>query len=260
MPELPDVEIFRQYFQSTSLHQPVAEVNVSEPGMLQSLTPAVLGRYLHGKTFISAVRHGKYLLSQVQGEGWLVLHFGMTGFLHYGKNRDDSGHVRLTIHFNNGYRLDFDCQRKLGRIAWADSVEKFIEENDLGPDPFQKDFSAEVFRRILQEHGGYVKSILMNQQALAGIGNIYSDEILFHAGIHPRRKVSDLTEEEGRELYRCLNSVLQSAIDCRVGEKGWPDDWLLPRRGGGACPRCGGMIERMTIGGRHAWFCPKHQN
>lgn len=261
MPELPDVEIFRRYFQSTALHQSVASIKVPAPDMLQSLTAAELGRKLHAASFASVSRRGKYLFAEVVQQGWLVLHFGMSGFLKYHKRPEETPeHARLVIQFDNGYQLVFDCQRKFGGIFWADTVEKFVEEKELGLDPLQEPFEADEFFRILRDRRGYIKSLLMNQQVLAGLGNIYSDEILFQAGIHPRRKVSSLKKGECREVHRKILSVLQEAIDCRVGETGWPDDWLLPRRKVDAsCPRCEGRIERLKISGRRAYFCNTHQ-
>ncbi len=261
MPELPDVEIFRRYFQSTALHQPVAAVQVPSPKLLRDLSASRLGRKLHGRTFVATSRHGKYLLAEVPGKGHLVLHFGMTGFLKYHR-RAEAGpvHAALILEFDNGYRLVFDCQRKFGEIRWHRSVAELRQAKELGPDPLRDGFEGKDFRRILRRRRGAIKSLLMNQQALAGIGNVYSDEILFQAGMHPRRPVSDLDEDEIRQLYGRVGSVLQQAIDCRVGEKGWPKGWLLPRREAGeTCPRCGGTIERLKISGRHAYCCPEHQ-
>lgn len=261
MPELPDVEIFRRYFESTALHQPVVAVRVPSPSLLEGISAAELGRKLHGRPFVSISRHGKYLFTEVPQRGFLVLHFGMTGFLKYHKRPEEfPEHAGLVTSFENGYQLVFDCQRKFGKIFWSESVKKFLEAKQLGPDPLQDGFNAEVFWRILEQRRGSIKSLLMNQQVLAGIGNIYSDEILFQADIHPRRKVSELNAEESGKLLCCIRSVLLRAIDCRVGEKGWPTDWLLPRRKANeSCPRCGGRMERIQIAGRHAYCCRKHQ-
>ena len=261
MPELPDVEIFRRYFQSTSLHQSVEAVTVPSPGLLQGVSAAELGRKLHDGQFVAASRHGKYLFAEVPERGCLVLHFGMTGFLKYHRRKEESPeHAGLIIQFENGYRLVFDCQRKFGAISWSETVKEFLEQKQLGSDPLQKTWDEEGFLEILQDRRGSIKSLLMNQQAIAGIGNIYSDEILFQAGIHPRRKVSDLDEKEAHELYRRMEAVLQTAIELRVGEKGWPRDWLLPRRKAGeSCPRCGRRIECLDFSGRHAYCCPQHQ-
>jgi formamidopyrimidine-DNA glycosylase len=260
MPELPDVEIFRQYLQATALHQQIRQVRVEEPDLLDGVSPGRLRRKLEGEALQSAVRHGKYLFVAAGDRGWLVLHFGMTGFLKYFRdNGSRPDHVRLSLQFAGGYRLAYACPRKLGRIAWCETLERFVADRELGPDPLTGDFDAGDFGVLLEKRRGSIKGLLMNQKALAGIGNIYSDEILFQAAIHPRTAVAEL-RGEGERLFGRVTDVLRSAIDCRVGERGWPEDWLLPRREPGAeCPRCGGRIERIKVVGRSAYLCVDHQ-
>ncbi|MFO7983635.1 MAG: DNA-formamidopyrimidine glycosylase family protein [Desulfuromonadales bacterium] len=261
MPELPDVEIFREYFQSTALNQEIGEVKITAPQMLGGIGADRLKDALKGRTFESAVRHGKYLFAETQG-GWLVLHFGMTGFLRYEKSSEPAPeHARLMVKFANGYRLAFDCARKLGRIGWTKEIPRFVEEQDLGVDPLDESFDRKEFRKLLEKRRGSIKGLLMNQKALAGVGNIYSDEILFHAGISPRRSVKDLRQDECDALYGTMEEVLHTAIEWRVGEKGWPENWLLPRRRPDEdCPRCGGKIEKVNASGRSAYYCPAHQD
>ena len=260
MPELPDVEIFRQYLQATALHQQIRQVRVEEPDLLDGVSPGRLRKQLEGESLQSAVRHGKYLFAEAGDRGWLVLHFGMTGFLKY--FRDDGSrpdHVRLSLQFAGGYRLAYACPRKLGRIAWWETIEGFVADRKLGPDPLAEGFDAGDFGALLEKRRGSIKGLLMNQEALAGIGNIYSDEILFQAGIHPRTTVAEL-RGEGQRIFGHLKDVLRGAIECRVGEQGWPEGWLLPHREPGAeCPRCGGRIERVKVVGRSAYLCTEHQ-
>lgn len=261
MPELPDVEIFREYFQSAALHQKIKAVEVRSRDLLKGISENRLNEKLLERTFSAALRHGKYLFGEVEGEGWLILHFGMTGFLKYFRKTDQaSEHLRLLVEFTNGYRLAYDCRRKLGQIGWTADRKQFVKDKGLGPDPLDPEFDGEVFWQLLEKRRGSIKGLLMNQQTLAGLGNIYSDEILFQAGIHPQRNVADLEEREKKHLYQCLEEVLHAAIECRVGEKGWPDEWLLPRREAGRkCPRCGGKIRRLKISGRSAYCCTEHQ-
>jgi len=102
--------------------------------------------------------------------------------------------------------------------------------------------------------------LLMNQKVLAGIGNIYADEILFLAGMHPKTKASELEAKDRRLLAGKTRHVLETAIAKRAGAKGWPASWLLPRREEGrTCPRCGGKIKRLTVSGRGTYYCPGHQ-
>jgi len=262
MPELPDVVIFKRYLQATALYQKIEAVEEVSTPLLDGISAKQLRKNLLGRSFEDADRHGKYLFARVAEDGWLVLHFGMSGFLKYFKNTDQApAHVRLLIAFTNGYHLAYDCSRKLGRVSWTTDRKRFIDNQQLGPDALAEKFDEEVFRSLLDKRRGSIKSLLMNQQALAGIGNIYSDEILFHADIHPRRKAANLQEADQQKLYHCLRKVLQTAIDRHAGENGWPDDWLLPVRSSSqTCPRCGGEIRRSKISGRSSYFCASHQS
>ncbi len=261
MPELPDVEIFRRYFEATALHQRISAVKKVSTKLLQGLSSRHLVKNLSSYSFRGAKRHGKYLFARVEDKGWLVLHFGMSGFLKYFQNNKKTPeHIRLLIVFANGSNLAYVCRRKLGRIAWTTDLKHFITECDLGPDVLADNFNEEVFRSLLHNRRGSIKSLLMNQQVLAGIGNIYSDEILYQSGIHPQRQVAQLQKNEQERLYDGIRSVLQTAIDSHVGETGWPDDWLLPvRESGQTCPRCSGEIKKLKVAGRYAYFCEDHQ-
>lgn len=261
MPELPDVEIFREYFQATSLHQKITGLYLESMELVKGISGAKLREQLKGRSFTAAVRHGKHLFGVTDDGGSLVLHFGMTGFLkYYQKAEEKPEYLKLAVEFANGYQLGYDCRRKLGRIGWTQDHKRFIHSKGLGPDPLSETFDREIFLQLLAKRRGSIKGLLMNQKALAGIGNVYSDEMLFQVGIHPKRPVNDLQEEEKQQLYDNLQEVLHTAIDRRVGEKGWPDDWLLPHREPDAeCPRCGGKIRRIKVAGRSAYCCGKHQ-
>ncbi|MEJ2633849.1 MAG: DNA-formamidopyrimidine glycosylase family protein [Calditrichia bacterium] len=261
MPELPDVEIYKIYMNSTSLHQKIENAEVLEPSLLGQVSSRSLQMRLKNREFEEVRRHGKYLFSKMDKNEWLILHFGMTGFLKYYKNEEQApGHIRLLIHFDNGYHLAYDCQRKLGLIDLTANPKDFIEKKKLGIDPFGPDFNQSKFRELLNGRRGAIKSALMNQQIMAGIGNIYSDEILFHAGIHPASPVKKLKEADFEKIYREISTVLQTAIDCRVNPDNFPNDYLLPnRREKEDCPQCGGTIQKETISGRSAYFCSRHQ-
>ncbi len=261
MPELPDVEIFKEYFQATALHQEIDDIEVKSSDLLEGVSKQRLIEKLSQRKFCGVNRHGKYLFAELTGGGWLVLHFGMTGSLKYFRNDQQApDHIRLLISFTNDYRLAYDCPRKFGRVSWTADWKRFVADNELGPDPLHNDFDKQIFRQILEKRRGMIKSLLMNQKALAGIGNIYSDEILFQAGIHPETGVNELGKEEVDKLYDCLMHVLHTAIDLRVGKNGWPNDWLLPHRKAGTdCPRCGDEILRLQVSGRSAYCCGKHQ-
>jgi formamidopyrimidine-DNA glycosylase len=261
MPELPDVQIFKQYFDATSLKRKIAAVVQCDPRLLSGVSESSLRRRLSGRSFSETSRHGKYLFARFGEKAFLVLHFGMTGFLRAYKHEDKApGHIRLLIRFEDGYHLAYDCRRRLGLISLTDAVEPFIQARELGPDALALCADPASFALSLQDHRGSIKTLLMNQKVLAGIGNIYADEILFRAGLHPKKKTGDLDEEERRTLAVKTRHVLETAIGRRAGAKGWPSAWLLPRRQPGrSCPRCSGEIQRITVSGRSTYFCPTHQ-
>jgi formamidopyrimidine-DNA glycosylase len=259
MPELPDVEIFKHYLNATSLHKKIESAKVTDKRILESVSQNGLTNALKGKTFHSTRRHGKYLFVELNDYTFLVLHFGMTGFLKYFKKMDKQpDHARLLIEFANGYHLAYDCQRMLGQVSLTEKVEKFIKLNDLGVDAMAVDL--ETLRDVLGNTRAKVKSALMNQKLLAGIGNVYSDEILFQAEVHPKTKANTLSEERLERILSHMRKVLKTAIDCRADPEKMPKSYiLLQRHSEGKCPRCGREIVKEKISGRSAYFCPKCQ-
>jgi formamidopyrimidine-DNA glycosylase len=194
MPELPDVEVQRRYLESTSLHQPVAEVHVDHEKVLKGTTPQQLGAVLHGKSFESARRHGKHLFAVIEGGPVLHLHFGMTGFLKYQHgSKAATDHPRARFVFENGYTLTYDNQRLFGEVSVVVGIDQFVRDRDLGPDALAVD--REIFVERIGSRRGMIKSTLMNQEVVAGIGNVYSDEILFQAGIHPETPTEDFGDD-----------------------------------------------------------------
>src|SRR5215217_3969875 len=193
MPELPDVEVFKRYLNAISLHQKIESVEVRNSKILGIVSASKLQSTLKGRMFESTRRHGKNLFVELDDGGWLLMHFGMTGRLKYFKDIDqDPPHDRLLISFENRYHLAFDCQRMLGKVDLIEDLEEFIGEKKLGPDLLELDYLC--FRERFEGRKGAVKSALMNQQVVAGVGNIYSDEILFQARVHPVTEVGRLDD------------------------------------------------------------------
>lgn len=256
MPELPDVEVFRRYLESTSLHQAIGKVSVGAPDILEGVSARSLQMRLKGRSFRSAFRHGKYLFVDVGGSDLLVLHFGMTGSLAYGrKDGGEARHSRVLFLFRNGYLLSYVSVRKLGAVGMTVGVEKFREERGLGQDALA--LSSGEFRRLAAGRRGLVKCWLMDQSSMAGIGNVYSDEALFQARIHPKRKVSDLDGKEVARLFRKMRHVLSAAIKRKADPAEMPRSFLLPRRTeNGKCPRCGGRVRTLRACGRTSFCCP----
>jgi len=255
MPELPDVETFRRYFDATSLHQRIIGIDVRSAYVLKGVSGRELARRLKGRCFESSRRHGKHLFVRVDHDLWLRLHFGMTGSLHYFKDEEQAPkHTRVLFAFANAHRLAFEDQRKFGEVGLLKDVDEFLKKRAPGPDAL--DISLSQFKEIFGKHRVAVKTILLNQKLIAGIGNIYADEILFRARIHPATQVSALKEKTVAKLFRAARYILKKAIEVKADVDLMPESWLLPHRGkGGKCPRCGRELKSAKIGGRTAWFC-----
>lgn len=261
MPELPDVEVYRRCFDRTSLHQPIEHVEIEYPRLVANLSIDEVQTQLKERQFESTRRHGKYLFAHLDKNGWLVFHFGMTGFLRYLEGKEDQPeHTGVMIHFANGSRLAYVSQRKLGTIEVTADPSRFAREKELGIDALDDRLDLDRFHSVLSNAKGSIKSALMNQAYIAGIGNIYSDEILFQSRLHPNKPVNELTEDEWAHLYNAMADVLHTAIAAEADPEKMPQTLLLPHRGKGeTCPQCGGTVQQKKVAGRTAHFCPHCQ-
>lgn len=264
MPELPEVEVKRRYLEGNSLDKPVSRVAAPDPRVLDNVTPSSLGRGLNGASFVAVRRRGKYLLLPTDNGKTLLVHFGMTGdivFLARGDRRPEWN--RVEFHFENGSRLHYTSKRVLGKIALFPTTDdnNMPDIARLGPEPLSGGLTFERFQTIVSPRKTAIHSVLMNQELIAGIGNIYSDEITFQAGVRPDRKASSLSPKRLRGLFDSMKSVLHSAIEAGANIDKYPDDFIIShRKPGGRCPRCGGALTRKTIGGRSSYFCPACQS
>ena len=261
MPELPDVETFRRYLEATAFGRRIAAVHVNAPEMLEGISPPALRSRLEHRRFARTRRHGKYLFAGLDSGDWLVLHFGMTGFLkHYTRAVARPSHVRLQIDFTDGSSLAFDDQRKFGQIGLTGDVGAFLEERRLGPDPLENGLDFATFKALIGRRRGAVKPVLLNQRVIAGIGNIYADEILFQAHLHPEMRLDRLHGSSLRDLYRAIIRVLAQAVRARADIDRLPRGYLLHERyAGGRCPKCRRPLARLTIGMRTTYYCPRDQ-
>lgn len=259
MPELPDVEAYRRHLAATSLHRRIDRVEHVSTEMLTGVSASALKRKLVGTSLGKSRRHGKYMFARTDDGPWLVLHFGMTGRLECRKHDGlDGAHTRLLLALHDGRSLAFEDQRKLGGIWLTDDVDGFIAARRLGPDALDADKAG--FFHALEGRRGAVKATLMNQSIVAGIGNVYSDEILFQARLHPRRPIQRLDERDRVQLHRTVQRVLRTAADRKADPERMPRTWLLPHREEGEpCLRCGGHVERIRAAGRSAYLCPRCQ-
>ena len=265
MPELPDVELYKRYLDEHALGQTIDRVVVSDARILGELPAEAFVARLAGNRFEGSRRHGKHLLVRLRRDGWLTLHFGMTGGLAcFRDETDDPPYDRVRFDFEGGRHLAYVNRRMLGRVGLADDAEEFIRAEQLGPDALDPVFDLEALDRVTAGRRRDVKSVLMDQALVAGIGNIYADEILFQARLHPKTPVPSLDDRQRGDLLAQINAVLTSAIACGAGAEQFlerlPEDYLLPHRDKSSeCPRCGAAIATLKSGGRTSYFCPRCQ-
>ena len=242
MPELPEVETIRR-----------------------QLAKKIIGKKIEGKKITGLRRRAKILIIDFNDGSSLIFHLKLTGQLIF--NGEPSRHTRHIFKFDDGSKLVFNDIRKFG---WWKHVQSSKDvEKTFGPEALKVDLKG--FENILEKRpNAKIKPLLMDQKFIAGIGNIYSDEILFVAKVQPLRRVKTLTSEEIKAIWSNIGKILKLAIKNRgtsentyldaTGKKG---DYLkylkVYRKEGQKCPRCGGMVKRIKIGGRSAHFCPKCQ-
>ena len=260
MPELPEVEIYRRYFEDRALGQRIARVEVRDERILGETRKDAFARRLRGSEFIEARRHGKHLFASTKKE-WLHLHFGMSGDLaYYRKRSEEPRWARVVFHFAGGAALAFEDMRMFGKAELIDSPEDYIAAHKLGPDPLDREFTLKRFETLMLPRRGAIKSLLMSQEVVAGLGNLYVDEVLYQTSIAPRRSADRITSPERRAMYTAIKRILRDVIARRERGGPVPAAYLTAHREvGDRCPRCGGTIRRTVVFGRTTYFCGKHQ-
>ena len=265
MPELPEVELYRRLLNERGLNKRIERVTVLDARILGDLKASELRARLEGGKLLSTHRHGKHLLARVDKNGWLALHFGMTGALHYFEHpEDEPPFERVRLDFAGGGHLAYTNKRMIGRIGIAEDVDGFVAAEGLGPDALDKSFGLAAFKAAVARTKRDVKSVLMDQALVAGIGNIYADEILFQAGIRPDTRRDGLDSKRLERLYRAMREVLETAVERGAGSETsvdrLPRGFLLPeRKKGGRCPRCGHPLETFKAGARTGYYCARCQ-
>ena len=257
MPELPEVETFKRYLDKTSLNQLIKSVKVIDSRVLD-VDEFYLKQSVINHQFKSSTRHGKYLLVSL-GQKFLIMHFGMTGDLeYYNKKDDDPKFSKVIFQFKNEFNLAYTSLRMFGRIDIADSIENFIEKRKLGPDAFK--MNLEQFKEALKRRSAIIKNVLLNQSFIAGVGNIYSDEILFRTKLNPKTTIDTLDEHKVKELFTNIKEVLQFGIEMQGDLSTYPDYFLIPhRKKEEICPICKNEIEFVDLSGRRGYYCPNCQ-
>ena len=254
MPELPDVEGFRRRLARHGAGRRIREIEVLDAGVVRNTRPATLRRLLEGRRLASPERRGKWLLAPTDGPT-LLLHFGMTGSLEW--NAESHRHDRVVLRLEGG-ELRYRDQRKLQGLWLAhDDEEAAAIMGCQGPDALGLR-KAELRERIAAKRTG-IKTALMDQTVVAGLGNMISDEVLWRAHLHPGRRPGSLTSAEWDRLHRGLGTVLRAAV--KEGRVPPRPSWLTGVRDEDhpACPRCGTQLRRTKSGGRTTLWCPACQ-
>jgi formamidopyrimidine-DNA glycosylase len=256
MPELPDVEGMRRRLARHVVGRKVVEVSVADAGVLRNRSARSFEEQLAGRRLGRPTRKGKWLRIPTDGPE-LLFHFGMTGELAWRAVGEPHPHDRVELVLDRGV-LHFRDQRKLKGIWVAEGDEEAGKiMGPLGPDALG--LSREELVEVLAGHRGSLKAALMDQSVLAGLGNLLTDEVLWHAGLNPGRTPSSLDSGELRRLHRAMQKVLQESV--RAGRVPPLYSWLTGVRdtASSACPRCGEPLRRSRIAGRTSWWCPRCQ-
>jgi formamidopyrimidine-DNA glycosylase len=257
MPELPEITLYKDYLDATSLNKKITAIDFLHTGGLQASKKAFTEAF-KGKRLKSSRRLGKYLFIETTGDKALVLHFGMTGKLEYFKNQEPPKYSEIVFSFEDNDHLAFICKRKLGKIFIAESFEGFRQEKELGRDALE--LSEGEFLELFEGKTGSIKGVLTDQHVLAGIGNLYSDEMLYQCKIHPKTKTNTLTAAKKKQMYKKMRQVLETAIEKEGVRKDFPDSYLIKhRKEGDGCPACDGKVKKIKVSGRSTYFCPSCQ-
>jgi formamidopyrimidine-DNA glycosylase len=264
MPELPEVETIVRELRTKISDEIFAKFETIWPGSFIEED----GLYLENKQIKKILRKGKYILFQLN-EGFLLIHLRMTGQLIVRNSwPDNKQHLRLVFTFQSGKYLLFYDLRKFGRVYHTNQPEKVLQ--NTGIDALSEDLDIKYFRKIIKGKGSIVKSFLLNQKNIAGFGNIYIDESLFRARIHPEKKLSELSTKKTNILYNQSRQVLLEAIE-RMGSTisdyqttggGFGSNqnyFKVYQREGLPCFECNTLIVKSKVGGRGTHYCPNCQ-
>lgn len=270
MPELPEVETFRRYLLQgvpgtpSILGKQISNGVLLWEGTLADPEPEEFLSRVQGQYVTGIGRRGKNLLIHLSRDS-LIIHLRMSGELVVEEQTNPlQKHYRLILNFSDGFRLAFNNIRKFGRIWLTEDPSQVI--GSLGPEPLGDDFTPDSFHFLLHSHNRQLKYFLLDQKMIAGMGNIYTDESLFRAKLHPARKTDSLAEAETQLLWTSIREILQEGIQ----NQGSSIDWMYQggdyqkylsvyNLEGHPCKRCKTPIKRIKIAQRSTYFCPSCQ-
>jgi formamidopyrimidine-DNA glycosylase len=258
MPELPEVEQARRYLEKNALNRRIRSVEVLDDGILQDIDAATFEQVLKGGSMTTAGRRGKQMFLGLDDGSFLTVHLGMTGDVIVDKDEPAPKYSRIAFRFEDGISLFYVDQRKFGAIGIVGSVDRFVTDHRLGPDALcinRTDFIERV-----SNHKKAIKTVLLDQSVLSGIGNLYADEVLFQARLHPSMRADAISHRRLADLYRHVGKVLKGSIAVSSDFDALPEGYLLRSRVEGApCPRGNGSLVMVKVGGRTSIFCPRCQ-
>ncbi len=272
MPELPEVETIRGQLAPLVERRRLEQIEILDPRWSRPLTPAELEDALRGRRVERLGRRGKYLVWSFDGDVHLAQHLRMTGAVLADPDPDQQ-HVRVRMQLSRTRparprELVIVDPRRFGTgelLLGSDALEAFFAAR-LGLEPFDERFTAEHLRELARSRTAPIKAFLLDQRRIAGVGNIYADEALFRAGVHPRRPAGRLTREQYARLREGVIAALSAGIDARGasiddfrhvdGVRGsFQDQFVVHLREGEPCTRCGSTIVKMVVGGRGTYVC-----
>ena len=271
MPELPEVETIRRQLAPRVQGRVLARVQVDDERWCMPLAPPAMERALRGRRVESLDRRGKYLVWRLSGERYLLQHLRMTGNLLYDPV-DRPVHTRVAIDLDDGHELLYVDARRFGTGQLAEGragLDDFLGAR-LGLEPFDPGFGAEHLQALARGSRAPVKAFLLDQKRIAGVGNIYADEALFRAGVHPLRPAGRLTRAQWKALAPAIVETLEAGIaasgasiddfrhlDGAYGS--FQDEFLVHLHEGDPCPRCGAPVRKLVAAGRGTYVCERCQ-
>jgi formamidopyrimidine-DNA glycosylase len=273
MPELPEVETIRRQLGPALEGRRLERIEVRDPRWCDPAPPEALADALNGRLVEALGRRGKYLVVSFEDDVHLVMHLRMTGnLLLVPADAEEPGHLRVVMDLDDGNRLLFVDVRRFGTgdvLLGSDALAEYFASR-LGVEPLSPDFTADALRALARDRKQPVKAFLLTQERVAGVGNIYADEALFRARIHPLRPVGTLKRPQVDALRDAVVETLEAGIDAKGasiddyrhldGTQGsFQDRFLVHTRAGEPCPRCGTTIRKLRAAGRGTYICPRCQ-
>lgn len=271
MPELPEVETICRQLAPHLEGRRLVRVEILDPRWTRPVEPEAVEDQLRRRVVEHVGRSGKYLVWTLSGERYLLIHLRMTGALLFDPAVDPT-HVRVRLTLDRGHRLLYVDPRRFGtgHVVVGSAARDAYLECRLGIEPFTPAFTAEHLRQLARGRTAPVKAFVLDQRRIAGVGNIYADEALFRAGIHPMRPAGSLTAAQWIGLREAIEGALAAGIEAKGatiddfrhvdGARGsFQDRFLVHRRGGEPCQRCGRTIRKIVVAGRGTYVCERCQ-